>query len=314
MINIVNNSNSLNQTDKTSSINLPNKFPNNLKVVYPKYYRKNSYIYPIFLNKFKNTYDLSFRMIHPEKPINKSKIINFNFNPQFKRSCSNIDIFKITNSLNDNTNKNNSLISTELFNFSSKKFEYEKKKAYKNPYSQTSTKFFKNQQIREIVKRSYFFDKIIDSKIKRFALNNFSSFENEKIDSNESKDFFEPYNKIEDLYEKKRLESKIPKLRDYLKYIIKKSKIREKERNYFKESEEDSERKLPKIINIKKDKFKFKLFKDDNGEIKDLSKPSNNKIKMTMDRIRDMKLMEKLNKIKEKEFLESLKLILHDFN
>ena len=68
------------------------------------------------------------------------------------------------------------------------------------------------------------------------------------------------------------------------------------------------------MINIKKDKFKFKLFKDDNGEIRDLSKPSNNKIKMTSDRIRDMKLMEKLNKIKEKEFLESLKLILHDFN
>jgi hypothetical protein len=142
-------------------------------------------------------------------------------------------------------------------------------------------------------------------------LNNFSNFENEKND--DSKDI-ESYNKKENVFDRKRLMSKIPKLRDYLKYLIKK-RNKERERNIFKESEEeDSNVKLPKMINIKKDKFKFKLFKDDNGEIRDLSKPSNNKIKMTSDRIRDMKLMEKLNKIKEKEFLESLKLILHDFN
>ena len=142
-------------------------------------------------------------------------------------------------------------------------------------------------------------------------MNNFSNFENEKND--DSKDI-ESYNKKENIFDRKRLMSKIPKLRDYLKYLIKK-RNKERERNIFKESEEeDSNVKLPKMINIKKDKFKFKLFKDDNGEIKDLSKPSNNKIKMTSDRIRDMKLMEKLNKIKEKEFLESLKLILHDFN
>ena len=142
-------------------------------------------------------------------------------------------------------------------------------------------------------------------------MNNFSNFENEKND--DSKDI-ESYNKKENIFDRKRIMSKIPKLRDYLKYLIKK-RNKERERNIFKESEEeDSNVKLPKMINIKKDKFKFKLFKDDNGEIKDLSKPSNNKIKMTSDRIRDMKLMEKLNKIKEKEFLESLKLILHDFN
>ena len=106
--------------------------------------------------------------------------------------------------------------------------------------------------------------------------------------------------------------NKIPKLKDYLKYIIKKSKNRERERNFSKESEDETERKLPEIINIKTSRFKFQLSKDDKGEIKDLSKPTQNKIKMTTDRIRDMKLMEKINKIKEKDLVEDLKLILHE--
>ena len=311
MKHIVNNNNPLNDSYNTNLINLSDKYSENLNVIYPKYYRKNSYIFPIFLKKFRNAYDLDFRTIHPEKPIDKSKIINYKFNPHFKRSISNKEIFRITNGLNDYTDKNNSLISNENFSLNPKKILLEEKNAYNKPYSQSSIKFFKHQQIREIVKRSYFFDKIIDAKIKRYALNNFSNFENEKND--DSKDI-ESYNKKENVFDRKRLMSKIPKLRDYLKYLIKK-RNKERERNIFKESEEeDSNVKLPKMINIKKDKFKFKLFKDDNGEIKDLSKPSNNKIKMTSDRIRDMKLMEKLNKIKEKEFVESLKLILHDFN
>ena len=67
-------------------------------------------IFPIFLKKFRNANDLDFRIIHPEKPIDKSKIINYKFNPHFKRSISNKDFFRITNGLNDYTDKNNSLI------------------------------------------------------------------------------------------------------------------------------------------------------------------------------------------------------------
>ena len=144
-------------------------------------------------------------------------------------------------------------------------------------------------------------------------MNNFSLLEIEKNDNNDTKETL-LYSKMKHTIDKDKMYSKIPKLKDYLKFIIKKSKKKERERNFSKESEEETERKLPQIINIKRDKFKFQLSKDDNGEIKDLSKPSHNKIKMTTDRIRDMKLMEKLNKIKEKEFVERLKLILHDFN
>ncbi len=33
-------------------------------------------IFPIFLKKFRNANDLDFRTIHPEKPIDKSKLLN----------------------------------------------------------------------------------------------------------------------------------------------------------------------------------------------------------------------------------------------
>ena len=143
-------------------------------------------------------------------------------------------------------------------------------------------------------------------------MNNFSNLEIEKNNENNDTKDTNLYTKIENIIDKENMYNKIPKLKDYLKYIIKKSKNKERKRSFSNENEEDTEKKLPQIINIKKDKFKFQLSKDDNGEIKDLSKPSQNKIKMTTDRIRDMKLMEKLNKLKEKDLVEDLKSILHE--
>ena len=309
MKNCIKKTNSLSNTLKLKEINSSNKNYDDLKEIYPKIFKKNSYLYPVFLNNFRNSNELTFRINHPEKPIDKKKIINFQSNPQFKKSSSNKDFYKSTFLINETSIETSSMSTNNYTN----RFLLEEKNAFKNPYSQSSIKFFKNNQIRAIVKRSYFFDKLIDSKIKRYALNNFSLLEIEKNDNNDTKETL-LYSKMKHTIDKDKMYSKIPKLKDYLKFIIKKSKKKERERNFSKESEEETERKLPQIINIKRDKFKFQLSKDDNGEIKDLSKPSHNKIKMTTDRIRDMKLMEKLNKIKEKEFLESLKLILHDFN
>ncbi len=308
MKNCIKKSNSLSNTLKLKEINSSNKNYDDLKEIYPKIFKKNSYLYPVFLNNFRNSNELTFRINHPEKPIDKKKIINFQSNPQFKKSSSNKDFYKSTFLINETSIETSSMSTNNYTN----RFLLEEKNAFKNPYSQSSIKFFKNNQIRGMVKRSYFFDKIIDSKIKRYALNNFSNLEIEKNNENNDTKDTNLYTKIENIIDKENMYNKIPKLKDYLKYIIKKSKIRERERNFSKESEDETERKLPEIINIKTSRFKFQLSKDDNGEIKDLSKPTQNKIKMTTDRIRDMKLMEKINKIKEKDLVEDLKLILHE--
>ena len=307
MKNFINITNSLSNTLKLNEISSSSRNSKDFKELYPKKFKNNSYLYPIFLNKFRNSSELTFRINHPEKPIDKKKLINFHLNPKFKKSSSNKEFYKSTYLINDSPNETRVVLTNNYSN----KFLLEEKNAFKNPYSQSSIKFFKNNQIRGIVKRSYFFDKIIDSKIKRYALNNFSNLEIEKNENNDTKDT-NLYTKIESLIDKQKIYTKIPKLKDYLKYIIKKSKNKERKRSFSNENEEDTEKKLPQIINIKKDKFKFQLSKDDNGEIKDLSKPTQNKIKMTTDRIRDMKLMEKINKIKEKDLVEDLKLILHE--
>ena len=308
MKNFIKITNSLSNTLKLNEISSSSKNSEDVKELYPTKFKNNSYLYPIFLNKFRNPSELIFRINHPEKPIDKKKLINFHLNPKFKKSSSNKNYYKSTYLLNDSTNATNTVISKNYSN----SFLSEEKNAFKNPYSESSIKFFKNNQIRGMVKRSYFFDKIIDSKIKRYALNNFSNLEIEKNNENNDTKDTNLYTKIENIIDKENMYNKIPKLKDYLKYIIKKSKIRERERNFSKESEDETERKLPEIINIKTSRFKFQLSKDDNGEIKDLSKPTQNKIKMTTDRIRDMKLMEKINKIKEKDLVEDLKLILHE--
>ena len=307
MKNFINITNSLSNTLKLNEISSSSRNSKDFKELYPKKFKNNSYLYPIFLNKFRNSSELTFRINHPEKPIDKKNLLNFHLNPKFKKSSSNKEFYKSTYLINDSPNETRVVLTNNYSN----KFLLEEKNAYKNPYSESSIKFFKNNQIRGMVKRSYFFDKIIDSKIKRYALNNFSNLEIEKNENNDTKDT-NLYTKIESLIDKQKIYTKIPKLKDYLKYIIKKSKNKERKRSFSNENEEDTEKKLPQIINIKRDKFKFQLSKDDNGEIKDLSKPSQNKIKMTTDRIRDMKLMEKLNKLKEKDLVEDLKSILHE--
>ena len=239
MKNCIKKSNSLSNTLKLKEINSSNKNYDDLKEIYPKIFKKNSYLYPVFLNIFRNSNELTFRINHPEKPIDKKKIINFQSNPQFKKSSSNKDFYKSTFLINETSIETSSMSTNNYTN----RFLLEEKNAFKNPYSQSSIKFFKNNQIRAIVKRSYFFDKLIDSKIKRYALNNFSLLEIEKNDNNDTKETL-LYSKMKHTIDKDKMYSKIPKLKDYLKFIIKKSKKKERERNFSKESEEETERKL----------------------------------------------------------------------
>ncbi len=112
----------------------------------------------------------------------------------------------------------------------------------------------------------------------------------------------------------------IPKLKDYMKFKYKlmkekeKSKIESKFYNNFNNFDDfnndfNSEIKniLP-LINMKKDNFKFKLFKGKNGKEKDLSLPMKIKIKMTPEYIRDLNILNKINKFKEKDFVDELKI------
>jgi hypothetical protein len=59
---------------------------------------------------------------------------------------------------------------------------------------------------------------------------------------------------------------------------------------------------------MKKDNFKFKLFKGKNGKEKDLSLTTKIKIKMTPEYIRDLNILNKINKFKEKDLVDELKI------
>ena len=308
------------------------------------------YPYPLALNSFGNLRNnILFRIQHPEKPIDKTNIINFKSNPKLKKYSSSINIkkkynFNNNNNNNDidysllsnikknnNNNKKNFYINNNFFNNDLSSTEIEKKinELEENPYSMKSQKFMKEIKLKEIQQRGFFNNKLKLAKIKRIALNNFSIFNEENFDNfnnnfnnnnnnNLTNNFNDSNYKTNDY--NNNFNQNIPKLKDYMKFKYKlmkekeKSKIENKFYNNFNDFDDfnndfNSEIKniLP-LINMKKDNFKFKLFKGKNGKEKDLSLPMKIKIKMTPEYIRDLNILNKINKFKEKDFVDELKI------
>ena len=300
------------------------------------------YPYPLALNSFGNLRNnILFRIQHPEKPIDKKKIINFKSNPKLKKYSSAINIKKklsynnnndidysllsnIKNIKNNNNNiKKNFHINHNVFNndLSSTIIEKKLNELEENPYSMKSQKFLKEIKLKEIQQRGFFNNKLKLAKIKRIALNNFSMFNEENFENtnnfNNNNDLTNNFNDSIYNTHNNNFNQNIPKFKDYMKFKYKllkekeKTKIENKISNNFNNDDFDEfnnqiKNFLP-LINMKKDKFKFKLFKGKNGKEKDLSLPIKFKIKMTPEYIRDLNILNKINKFKEKELVDELK-------
>ena len=73
----------------------------------------------------------------------------------------------------------------------------------------------------------------------------------------------------------------------------------------------ENKSKINAIINIKNNpNFKFHIFHDKKGKIRELDKPCKRSLKMTTEKIRDLKIMSKINKIKDPELIKIYKSIL----
>ena len=332
------------KNDNYNFYNNNNKSINELNESREKNKNIEFYPYPLALNSFGNLRNnILFRIQHPEKPIDKKNIINFKSNPKLKKYSSSINIkkkYSINNNnndidysllsnikKNDKNNNNNKYfyIINNYFNNDLSSTEIEKKinELEENPYSMKSQKFMKEIKLKEIQQRGFFNNKLKLAKIKRIALNNFSMFNEENFDNINNNNNNNLTNNFNDSIYKSNnnnnFNQNIPKLKDYMKFKYKllkekeKSKIENKIYNNFNDFDEFNEfnseiKNILPLINMKKDNFKFKLFKGKNGKEKDLSLPTKIKIKMTPEYIRDLNILNKINKFKEKDFVDELKI------
>ena len=166
-----------------------------------------------------------------------------------------------------------------------------------NPYSNNSLNKFKTLQIIEMEKRGNQYNKRKMASLQRIALNNFSSMNaNDGHIVNGSI----PTGKSDESYileTKKR--KKLPGIREYICYRLK--SMRESETNtpefYLAKFKKHEKNKLPEIIDIKNSgRFQFHVFHDQYGFRKELDKKENRGLKMSSDKIRDLKIMAKINR------------------
>ena len=106
----------------------------------------------------------------------------------------------------------------------------------------------------------------------------------------------------------------MPGIKEYLHYRLKSMKENDMNspENFREISKQFEKNNLPEIIDIKNSgRFKFHVFHDLYEFIKEMDKRDNRVLKMTKDKIRDLKIMAKINKIKEPELNETFKKALY---
>ena len=184
--------------------------------------------------------------------------------------------------------------------FNEKRRLFKSKSDLFNPYSQKSINNYKKVYLMEMEKRGNQYNKRRLASLQRIALHNFSSinlngghFVNGSIPSGKNDESYI-------LETKKR--KKLPGIREYICYRLKKN--RENEVNtpefYLEKYKKLEKNKLPEMIDIKNSGlFKFHVFHDQYGFRKEMDKRENRGLKMTKDRIRDFKIMAKINRIND---------------
>ena len=211
---------------------------------------------------------------------------------------------------NKKVNDNNKIIKQKEFKtqFIFNKNQLMKKSnsdIFLKPYSKEALTNYRTSYLHEMEKRGNMFNKIKIAQLQRIALKNFSSM---YINGNHYINGSIPTGKSNESYileTKKR--KRLPGIKEYICSKLKSMKNEEYNTpEYYRERSKKYERnKLPEIINIKNSgRFQFHVFRDQYGFKKQLDKKANPELKMTKEKVRDLKVMAKINMIKDPEIID----------
>ena len=276
------------------------------------YINRKGYSYPIAIYREPTLYTkYKERLVLSQKPIEKKSLINKNYHHLYFNSHTNTKFLNTSNSYsNIKSNKANNPYKTF---YKKRKTDNEKinkeinySKHINNNLSYTNffncnknNKMYQNLYLSQVEKRGFNYNKIKAASLQRMAMNN-----NCKYDLEE--DYY--YNNKEVSYV---LESKkrifFPQMKKFLINKYKNLKSNEKlDDDIFIRKD-----KTKGIINIKNNpNFKFHIYHDQKGKIKELDKPIERYLKMTKDKLRDIKLMSRINKINDPEIIKMYKSII----
>ena len=154
-------------------------------------------------------------------------------------------------------------------------------------------------------KRGNNYNKIKIAQLQRIALKNFSSM---SINGNHYVNGSIPTGKTDESYileTKKR--KRLPGIKEYICSRLKNmNNEKANTPEFYRERSKKYERnKLPELINIKNSKrFQFHIYHDQYGYKKELDKKGIPELKMSKDKVRDLKIMAKINKTNDPEIID----------
>ena len=172
------------------------------------------------------------------------------------------------------------------------------------PINNQENNIFKKGHLSQIEKRGNYYNKILIASLQRHALNNYSlsNFMKNDLDNLNS-----ILNKKTHLSEFEELENKkSDEFRQFLNNRI--IAVNEKKNNIDEYFILNKKQIFPKI---QKGTFKFHVFHDINGLEKELTKPAIRTLKMTKNRIRDLKVMASINKIRDPDIIQKYKSLIY---
>ena len=217
-----------------------------------------------------------------------------------------LDISKSKNDINKENNSTKKFKSISII--TNKHFIKKSRSDIFNPYSKTALSQYRTSYLHEMEKRGNMYNKIKIAQLQRIALQNFSSM---SLNGNHYVNGSIPTGKSDESYileTKKR--KRLPGIKEYICSRLK--NMRNEEINtpefYRERSKKYVRNKLPEIINIKNSgRFQFHVFHDQYGYKKELDKKKVMELKMTKDKIRDLKIMAKISKINDPELIDIYK-------
>ena len=183
-----------------------------------------------------------------------------------------------------------------------------------DPYSQKAINRYKTLKIIEMEKRSHQFKKRHIAALQRIALHNFSRMS--MSDSHFVNGSIPIGNPDESYILETKKRKKLPGIKDYI--FSKLRRMKDNEVNtpeyYLEKHRKKEKNKLPEIIDIKNSgRFQFHVFHDIYGFKKELDKREPRVLKMTREKIRDLRIMAKINKLDDPVLVETYRRVIYDY-
>ena len=180
---------------------------------------------------------------------------------------------------------------------------------YKKNNNLSNSNFFYNNNIynkkyfTEIEKRGFNYNKLKKTILRKKILDNYNMPYKNRI-----KDHSFNNNELYYLIEEKKRKP-CPQIK---KFLIKRFSKIKFNNHYLNERISYFNNMNKGVINIKSNpNFKFHLYHDQNGDVKELDKPYIRTLKMTKEKLRDIKLMIDIRKIKDPEIIKMYEAVLH---